>query len=147
MKKFTTKIITKDNKEKTIKVYLDDNTVKLLEQTNDKKLIKEYILEEYKARLIERKETRRHLSLDNPKTDILCSLNKSFEVEEKIIDSVQLHSALKKLLAEQRELIADYYFKDRTLQEIANEKGVSPQAVAQQLKRAINRLKNIFKNF
>lgn len=97
--------------------------------------------------LIERKETRRHLSLNEPMGKEVDSDDKTFEIEEKIIESVQLHNALDMLLKEQRDMIEDYYFKNKTLQEIANEKGVTPQAVAQQLKRAINRLKNILKNF
>ena len=63
MKKLSTTILHK-GKEKAISVWLDDETARLLEECGDERLKHEYIVEEYKARLIERRETRRHQSLE-----------------------------------------------------------------------------------
>ena len=59
MKKLSTTILHK-GKEKAISVWLDDETARLLEECGDERLKHESIVEEYKARLIERRETRRH---------------------------------------------------------------------------------------
>ena len=63
MKKLTTKIMD-NGKEKDIAVFLDDETAKVLEECGDEELKHRYIVEEYKDKLIERRETRRHQSLE-----------------------------------------------------------------------------------
>ncbi len=63
MKKVTTTIHS-HGESKTVTVMLDDRTFALLKQTGDKVLFERYIAEEYEASKIERKETRRHKSLD-----------------------------------------------------------------------------------
>ena len=63
MKKLTTKIMD-DGDEKEISVFLDDETAKVLEECGDEELKHRYIVEEYKDKLIERRETRRHQSLE-----------------------------------------------------------------------------------
>ena len=63
MKKLKTKIMH-NGEEKEIAVLLDDETARILEECGDEKLKHRYIVEEYKAQLIERRETRRHSSSD-----------------------------------------------------------------------------------
>lgn len=58
MKKLKTKIMH-NGEEKEIAVLLDDETARILEECGDEKLKHRYIVEEYKAQLIERRETRR----------------------------------------------------------------------------------------
>lgn len=62
MKKLTTTITTINGIKKEISVWLNEETAEKLEKC-DVNILHEYILEEYKSRLIERKETRRHQSL------------------------------------------------------------------------------------
>ena len=63
MKKLTTKIMD-NGKEKDIAVFLDDETAKVLEECGDEELKHRYIVEEYKDKLIERRENRRHQSME-----------------------------------------------------------------------------------
>ena len=62
MKKLTTKIMD-NGKEKDIAVFLDDETAKVLEECGDEELKHRYIVEEYKDKLIERRETRADTNL------------------------------------------------------------------------------------
>lgn len=146
MKKFRTTITTKTG-EKTVIVWIDDETATLLNQMEDGEQINQYLQERHKENLNEHKETRRHQSLEKSTEKGFDIVDENQDFEDSLIEIDYLHNAMKKLTVEQREVIMEYYFKDKTCQEIANEKRVSPQAVAQQLKRAIQRLKNIFKNF
>ena len=104
-KKFTT-VITVNGKEKEISVRLDDSIVKALESVNDENLTQFYIVEEYNAQLSERRETRRHQSLD-------LSMESGFDVADDYcleadvmrgLDKQRLRTAIKNLLPSQREL-------------------------------------------
>ena len=64
MKKYTTFITTEKGEQKEIFVWLDDETVKVLDETNDPEITQFYILDRHKEDLIQLKETRRHTSLD-----------------------------------------------------------------------------------
>ena len=146
MKRFTTKIMHK-GEEKVIAVWLDDETARLLDEYGDEKLKHAYIVEEYKAQLIERRETRRHQSLEK-------SMEAGFDVEEveanfesDVVDKTDLLQAIDLLPDSQRCVIEQYYFKDMRLEDIANKKGVSIQAIAQMIRRAKLNIKKFLKNF
>ena len=64
MKRYTLTIADGKGGSREIKVRLDDETSRLLKEAGDPELTRAYIIEEYKARNAERKETRRHVSLD-----------------------------------------------------------------------------------
>lgn len=146
MKRFTTKIMDK-GEEKVIAVWLDDETARLLDEYGDEKLKHAYIVEEYKAQLIERRETRRHQSLEK-------SMEAGFDVEEveanfesDAVDKTDLLQAICALPDSQRFVIEQYYFSDMRLEDIANKKGVSIQAIAQMIRRAKMNIKKFLKNF
>ena len=84
MKRFTTKIMHK-GEEKTIAVWLDDETARLLEEYGDEKLKHAYIVEEYKAQLIERSETRRHQSLEKSMEAGFDVMDESTDVEKRLL--------------------------------------------------------------
>lgn len=146
MKRFTTKIMHK-GEEKIIAVWLDDETARLLDEYGDEKLKHAYIVEEYKAQLIERSETRRHQSLEK-------SMEAGFDVEEieanfesDAVEKTDLLQAIDSLPDSQRFVIEQYYFRDMRLEDIANKKGVSIQAIAQMIRRAKLNIKKFLKNF
>ena len=64
MKKYTTFIINKKGEQKEISVWLDDETARAIDEANDPEITQLYILDKHKEDLIQRKETRRHTSLD-----------------------------------------------------------------------------------
>ena len=63
MKKYST-VITKDGETKEISVWFDDETARAIDEANDPKITQFYILDKHQEDLIDRKETRRHTSLD-----------------------------------------------------------------------------------
>ena len=64
MKKYTTFITTEKGEQKEISVWLDDETARAIDEANDPEITQFYILDKHKEDLIQRKETRRHTSLD-----------------------------------------------------------------------------------
>lgn len=64
MKKAKVVITTKSGKEKNVEVWIDDETLRLLDECGDERVKDLYLREEYRAQLIERRETRRHQSLE-----------------------------------------------------------------------------------
>lgn len=95
----------------------------------------------------ERRETRRHLSLEalteegfqveDPKADIEDQLYKKLE-------NNTLVSAIKSLDPNQKWLIEQVFFLNRTQKDIAEELGVCKQAVNNQILRILKKLKKIF---
>lgn len=63
MKKLTT-AVTRKGVEKRIEVLLEDEIANFLEENADEASRHKFVVEEYKAQLIERRETRRHRSLE-----------------------------------------------------------------------------------
>jgi len=74
----------------------------------------------------------------------------SASVEEQVlrnIQSEQLHKALSLLSDDERILVEQLYFKERTEREIADERGIYHNAIHKQKNRILQKLKNILENF
>lgn len=144
MKKLTTTVQTKDGTKREISVWLDDETAMVLLQSGDEKIIQDYIFEEYRTQLIERKETRRHQSLENSMENGFDIADKSVDVEGEAIkrcEAERLRKAIEQLEPQQRWLIKQVYFKERSQVEIAKELGVGESAIRSRLKKIIEKLK------
>lgn len=106
----------------------------------------EQLKEEEKSN--ERRETRRHLSLEalteegfqveDPKADIEDQLYKKLE-------NNALVSAIKSLDPNQKWLIEQVFFLNRTQQDIAEELGVNHTAVRNRLRKIYKKMKKFFK--
>lgn len=147
MKKVTTTILQADGVEKQISVWIDEETLQLLEECGDAKIMQAYLIEEYRTSLIERKETRRHQSLE-------ASMDKGFDIAEendvaeqaiKKYESEELHKALEQLEPQQKWLIEQTYFEGRTRIEIAHELGISKAAINNRLNKIYKKLKIFLK--
>lgn len=144
MTKFTTVISEGDGRQKQIKVWIEDHTAELLMQSGDEELIHAYIVEEYRARNINRKETRRHQSLES-------SMEHGFDradteqILERKENADKLYKAMQKLLPNQRELIRRVYFEGEKMSDIAREEGVDGSSVRHRMKRALKSLKKFMK--
>lgn len=71
-------------------------------------------------------------------------------VEEQVlrnIQSEQLHKALSLLSDDERILVEQLYFEERTEREIADEHGIYHNAVHKQKRRILHKLKKILENF
>ena len=156
MKKLTTKIMD-DGDEKEIAVFLDDETARALEECGDEELKHRYIVdeelkhryivEEYKDKLIERRETRRHQSLEKSiegghefvdhKADVEQNLEKKEEIE-------QLYKALKFLTKKQMYVLRLHVLEQKTFQEISEIMGINLYTVYEHYVTAKKKLKKFF---
>ena len=109
----------------------------------------EYAAMEHRDKLIERKETRRHQSLDkslehgwdipDPSADVALQAERN---EEK----ARLSSALKKLTDKQRAVLLLYIEDGLSFREIAANLGVNKDTVREHYLAAIKNLKKFLKN-
>ena len=109
----------------------------------------EYAAMEHRDKLIERKETRRHQSLDkslehgwditDPSADVALQAERN---EEK----ARLSSALKKLTDKQRAVLLLYIEEGLSFREIAANLGVNKDTVREHYLAAIKNLKKFLQN-
>ena len=106
MKKYTTIITTEKGEQKEISVWLDDETANALDKANDPEITQFYILDKHKEDLIDRKETRRHTSLDE-------LIEKGHLIEDEDGDPVQYAMRMERILRMRKALSAltDKQFK------------------------------------
>lgn len=105
---------------------------------------------ETETKKIDRKETRRHISMNVFDEKGIEFEDKSFDIENYLINEETKNlvlQAIKNLNTKQQNLICDVFYKDKTLSEIAKEKGVSKSAITQQMQVILKKLKEILKNF
>lgn len=143
MKKLKTKIMH-NGEEKEIAVLLDDETARILEECGDEKLKHRYIVEEYKAQLIERRETRRHQSLERSMASGFDIIDESTDIEEatlRKIDAEKLRQALQMLEPQQKWLLEQIFVKGKSKVEIARELGVWKTAISNRLQKIYRRIK------
>lgn len=95
----------------------------------------------------DRRETRRHSSLEELReqgAQLGDDVDVSFFIEQQEI-SEALHDALHILSPQQRKLVREVFFKERTIVDIARAEGVSESAIRDRLKRIYKKMKNILK--
>lgn len=104
----------------------------------------EYAAMEHRDKLIERKETRRHQSLDkslehgwdvaDPSTDVALQA-------ERDEDKERLHTALRKLTDKQRAVLLLYIEEGKSFREIGEELGIHKDTVKEHYHAAKKKLK------
>lgn len=95
-------------------------------------------------RLTERKETRRHQSLNKSMEhgfDVADLSENTFEKIEQSERNRQLYQAISRLSPEQQKLLFEVYFEYIPQVEIARREGVSKFAISKRLSRILARLK------
>lgn len=103
-----------------------------------------YAETELSERLNERKETRRHQSLDKSMEhgfDVADPSENTFEKVELAERNRQLYQAISHLSPEQQKLLYEVYFKYIPQVEIARREGVTKFAINKRLTRILARLK------
>ena len=144
MKNFTTKT-TKNDKVITISIMVDNETAKMLEQL-DEQTRHEYILAEHELDLKERKETRRHQSLDLSLENGHEFVSEDPTPEEKCIDDENfktLYKAISTLEPTKQKIIYMYFFENKTMEQIAKALSVQKPAISKQLSRILEKLKKV----
>ena len=94
----------------------------------------------------DRKETRRHFSLDGMdyEGEIFASAEDTEREAVRREDMARLYSAMEALSPSQRELVEKVYFEGRKITDIAREEGVTKQSVHERVERALKKLKKNF---
>ncbi len=121
MKKYVLTVVTKNGQTKRVSVYLQEEMAILLEQC-DEKTRRIYLEEEYKAACIERKETRRHLSLEDSIAKGFDYVLDGLTAEEKLIlqeEVKDLEQAMRCLTDKQRVIVKLHVVKGKSFREIA----------------------------
>lgn len=100
--------------------------------------------------IVERKEARRHQSLDKSLNNGFDIPDESSNVEEAVIhqeEIEEIHKAIRTLKPKQQWLVAQIFFQGRPMVDIALEIGVSQAAITQQMQVINGRLKKYFEKF
>ena len=142
MKKFEIIVTTKQG-EKKVSVYVESETAAMLKECSEEIRLA-YLKELYKEQLLERKETRRHISLDKAMANGHDFESSDKSPTEEIIraeESEYVKSLLEKLTDKQREVFILHAFESWTLEKIGKKMGVSFQCVHQIYEAAIKKLK------
>ena len=131
----------------TIRYQLADGHFDVIEVTEE--FAAEYASMEHRDKLIERKETRRHQSLDkslergwdiaDPSTDVALQA-------ERDEDKERLYAALQKLTDKQRAVLLLYIEEGKSFRDIAKELGLNKDTVREHYLAAIKNLKKFLKN-
>ncbi len=94
----------------------------------------------------DRRETRRHNSIDNLAETGLQFSDKRNNVEEVVWrgeDHELLHKAISMLLPQQQKLVRQVFFEERSMADIAREEGVTGKAIQERVNRIKIRKKKI----
>ena len=146
MKKYST-VITKDGETKEISVWFDDETARAIDEANDPKITQFYILDKHQEDLIDRKETRRHTSLDE-------LIEKGHLIEDEDGDPIQYAMRMERILKMRKALssLTDKQFKaiwyvaveGLTYVETGKLMGIRWETVRQYYKKAEEKIKKYF---
>ena len=116
---------------------LDERTAEILEKV-DEEIKRQYIIEEYKAKLTDRKETRRHASLEN--SLYVTDEKTSVEIYRR---NKELYAAINALTDKQREVFYSRVIENKSFRQIGDELGIHKQTVLEIYNAAVKKLKKI----
>lgn len=148
MKKVTA-TIQLNGESKTVTVMLDDKTYTLLKQTGDKALWEQYITEEYEASKIERKETRRHKSLDylvDKGLEFEDERQNLYDMIESTEETTTLKTAMQMLTERQRIIVWCVAVEGQSFRAIGRNLGLNKDTVREHYFDGIKKLKLFFQN-
>ena len=147
MKKYTTFITNKKGEQKEISVWLDDETARAIDEANDPEITHFYIVEKHKEDLIQLKETRRHISLEN-------LIDQGHFIEDQDSDLSQcgvrmenilkMRKALSTLTDKQRNVIIARHVDNLSFNEIGRRMGVTGKTVIAHFKAADKKIKKYY---
>ncbi len=146
MKKLTITVTEQNGNRKSITVELENELADwLITQPED--VQRDFILFEYKARCVERKETRRTQSLDLSLDNGFDIVDESADSAEDILTRLAVGQAIERMNPRQQWIVKQLYYIGRSQAEVARELGISKSAVTQQIAVIKSTLKNFLKNF
>jgi RNA polymerase sigma factor (sigma-70 family) len=129
---------------KTIKYEINGTFVEI--EVSDE-FARQYEQIEADEKCVNRKETRRHQSLETLIESGFQIVDQESDIEEKAFqndDIEQLYKAFAVLTEEQKWLIQQVFYYDRKQSEIAAELGIDPTAIRNRLRKIYDKIKKIF---
>ena len=147
MKKYTTFITTEKGEQKEISVWLDDETARAIDEANDPEITQFYILDKHEEDLIDRKETRRHISLDylsEQGYNIADENSDPTQYVERMEKILKMRKALSALTDTQYAIIIAHHVDGLPFREIARRMGVGKTTVIYHFNMAEKIIKSFF---
>lgn len=102
---------------------------------------------EHRDNLTERKETRRHQSLNASMDNGFDFPDKTVNIEEDVISESRFAEIIKCLSDDQKEIVKLVYVEGYTLSEVAELKGINKSNATRRMQTILSTLKNNIKNF
>ena len=143
MKKLT--ITEQNGNRKNITVELENELADWL-TTQPEDIQRDFILFEYKARCVERKETRRTQSLDISLDNGFDIADESADVVKEVLqkcDNEQLYAAMKTLTDKQYQVLWLYAVDGLSFREIGDRMGVHKNSIREHYDAAVKKLQKI----
>ena len=147
MKKYTTFIEIKKGEQKKISVWLDDKTAQALDEANSPEITHFYVVEKHKEDLIQRKETRRHTSLDNLFEQGHFIEDQDSDLSQhgvRMENILKMRKALSTLTKKQRTAIIARYVDNLSFNEIGRRMGVTGKTVIAHFKASEKKIKKYY---
>jgi len=150
MKKLKAVVTREDGTTKEVYVVVDEQTAEMLAKIEDKQIVNDYLVEEYKLFMADFRERRRTQSLDKSLEngfDIVDERQDLFASMVGQIESEEIRNAIKKLDEEQQWIVQAVFFEGKKQIEIAQELHITKQAMSQRMAVIKEQLKKFLKNF
>ena len=150
MKKLKAVVTREDGTTKEVYVVVDEQTAEMLAKIEDKQIVNDYLVEEYKLFMADFRERRRTQSLDKSLEngfDIVDERQDLFASMVGQIESEEIQNAIKKLDEEQQWIVQAVFFEGKKQIEIARELHITKQAMSQRMAVIKEQLKKFLKNF
>ncbi len=132
-----------------------EEVIEVLKETERKMQYQEYDLKAEQTIIDQEAQELRMIPSREDSYERLLDMSVQFEgetpgIEEQVLkrmESEQLHRALSSLSDEERYLIQQIYFNDRTERDLAEELGCSQNAVNKRKQRILDKLRRFLENF
>jgi len=116
----------------------------------DEKFYKDYEELETQTKKIDRRETRRQVSINRFTEKGIDFEDKDSCIEENFINEQmkeEIQKSINELTPKQQDLVYQVFYLNKSLSEVARETKVSRSAITQQMKTILKNLKEFMKNF
>ncbi|MDD4351292.1 MAG: sigma-70 family RNA polymerase sigma factor [Clostridia bacterium] len=116
----------------------------------DEKFYKNYEEIETQTKKIERKETRRQISLSSFIEKGIEFEDKDSYIEENFIKQEtkeEIINAIRQLNKKQQDLVYQVFYLNKSLSEVAREKNISKSTITQQMQHIYKKMKDFLKKF
>lgn len=149
MKKMYATLTLHDGTTKKVYVHVDEQTAEMLEQLEDKELVNQYLIDEFKMTMDDYSYHRHTVSFEQAQEKGFDFVAPTDLLEETIRgeSEEELRKAIKRLEPQQQWLVEQIYFEGRKQSDVAKQLGVGRSALSQRMAVIKSELKKFLKNF